>query len=185
MNQVASILNQKLSVPENVLAQELNGEIVILNMDSETYYSLNSVGSRIWQSLTNSENVETAMQQLLQVYLVDETALLRDVTEFVKELSKEELLISYDSQELEGDSLLKQTISLSKKKIDERDLATTEEVNNYHQSEADKAKNIENFLDYEAPLLRKHGKVNDVTEATLLLGTRFDNFFRLPNRAIS
>ncbi|NJL60696.1 MAG: PqqD family protein [Methylacidiphilales bacterium] len=51
MNQVTSILNQKLSIPENVLAQELNGEIVILNMDSETYYSLNSVGSRIWQLL--------------------------------------------------------------------------------------------------------------------------------------
>ncbi|NJR15034.1 MAG: PqqD family protein [Calothrix sp. CSU_2_0] len=106
MNQVTSILNQKLSIPENVLAQELNGEIVILNMDSETYYSLNSVGSRIWQLLANSENVETAMQQLLQIYLVDETALLRDVTEFVKELSKEELLISYDSQELEEESLL-------------------------------------------------------------------------------
>ncbi|NJL60695.1 MAG: hypothetical protein HC903_01260 [Methylacidiphilales bacterium] len=51
----------------------------------------------------------------MQIYLVDETALLRDVTEFVKELSKEELLISYDSQELEEESLLKQTFLLSKK----------------------------------------------------------------------
>lgn len=185
MNQAISILNQKLSIPENVLAQELNGEIVILNMDSETYYSLNSVGSRIWQSLTNSENVETAMQQLLQVYLVDETALLQDVTEFVKELSKEELLISYDSQELKGDSLLKQTISLSKKKIDKRDLATTEEVNKYHQSEADKAKNIEIFLDYEAPLLRKHGKVNDATKSIPVPAPRIDRIFGLSRLDIS
>lgn len=169
MNQAISILNQKLSIPENVLAQELNGEIVILNMDSETYYSLNSVGSRIWQSLTNSENVETAMQQLLQVYLVDETALLRDVTELVKELSKEELLISCHSKEREGESLLKQTFSLSKKK-DKRDLATTEEINKYHQPEEEKAENIDNLLPYEVPLLRKHGKVNDATKSTIPTG---------------
>jgi hypothetical protein len=184
MNQVASILNQKLSVPENVLAQELNGEIVILNMDSETYYSLNPVGSRIWHLLTNSENVETAMQQLLQIYLVDKTALLRDVTEFVKELSKEELLISCDSQELEGESLLKQTFLFSKKNIN-RNLAATGEINKYHQPEEDKVKNIDNLLPYETPLLRKHGKVNDATKGTIILGTKFDNTFRLPFRALS
>ncbi|MBE9211993.1 hypothetical protein IQ247_04575 [Plectonema cf. radiosum LEGE 06105] len=46
MNQVTSIINQ-ISIPENVFAQEVNGEIVILNIDSETYYSLNPVGSRM------------------------------------------------------------------------------------------------------------------------------------------
>lgn len=105
MNQVTSIINQ-ISIPENVFAQEVNGEIVILNIDSETYYTLNPVASRMWLSLTNSENVETAIQQLLQIYLVDEAALLRDVTEFVKELSKEELLISCHSKELEEEILL-------------------------------------------------------------------------------
>ncbi|MBE9217005.1 lasso RiPP family leader peptide-containing protein [Plectonema cf. radiosum LEGE 06105] len=114
------------------------------------------------------------MQQLLQIYLVDETALLRDVTEFVKELSKEELLISYDSKELEDESLLKQTFILSKKK---RDLATTEEVNKYHQLEEEKTKNIDNLLSYEAPLLRKHGKVNDVTQGSLIPGFRIDSRF--------
>ncbi len=34
----------------------------------------------------------------------------------------------------------------------------------------------------ESPLLRKHGQVNDVTEANLLPGIRFDNTFRLPGR---
>ncbi len=38
MNQTTSILNQKLTISENTLSQELHGEIVILNMESESYY---------------------------------------------------------------------------------------------------------------------------------------------------
>jgi hypothetical protein len=44
MNQATSILNQKLSISENALAQEVNGEIVILHFESEFYYTLNAVG---------------------------------------------------------------------------------------------------------------------------------------------
>ena len=106
MNQITSIFNQKLSIPENIIAQELSGEIVILNMDAESYYSLNPVASRIWLSLTNSENVETTIQQLLKIYQVHETRLLEDVTELVKELSAEELLIICDSKQQEEESLL-------------------------------------------------------------------------------
>ena len=78
MNQTTSILNQKLSIPENVIAQELTGEIVILKMESESYYSLNSVASRIWELLISLENVEASIQQLLQVCLVDEATLSRE-----------------------------------------------------------------------------------------------------------
>ena len=98
MNQTTSILNQKLSIPENVIAQELTGEIVILKMESESYYSLNSVASRIWELLISLENVEASIQQLLQVYLVDEATLSRDVTLLAEELLEEELLISCDSE---------------------------------------------------------------------------------------
>ncbi|MBV6623088.1 MAG: PqqD family protein [Rivularia sp. (in: Bacteria)] len=52
MNQTTSILNQKLTISENTLSQELTGEIVILNMESESYYSLNPVGSKVWQGAT-------------------------------------------------------------------------------------------------------------------------------------
>ena len=98
MNQTTSIFNQKLSIPENIIAQELTGEIVMLDMESESYYSLNSSASRIWQLLTSLENIEASIEQLLQVYLVDEATLSGDVTLLAQELVAEELLIGCDNQ---------------------------------------------------------------------------------------
>lgn len=87
-----SIFSSNFSIPDNVLAQELNSEVVLLDMDSESYYSLNPVGSRMWQLLTQSGHLQEAIQQLLQVFLIDETTLLQDVTVLVEELVEEGLL---------------------------------------------------------------------------------------------
>ncbi|MGB3636818.1 MAG: PqqD family protein [Rivularia sp. (in: cyanobacteria)] len=96
MNQATSILNQKLSISENALAQEVNREIVILNFESESYYTLDTVGTKFWQLFTDSDSVETVIQQLVKFYTVDEAALRRDVTKFVEELVEEGLLINGD-----------------------------------------------------------------------------------------
>jgi hypothetical protein len=153
MNQTTSILNQKLSIPENVIAQELTGEIVMLDMESESYYSLNSVASRIWELLTSSENVEASIQQLLQVYLVDEATLSRDVTDLVNELVHEELLIRSDNNDSKTNK---------------------DELNKSKQPEPQKPESLDNRLPYEAPLLRKHGKVNDGTNINFPTGVDFD-----------
>jgi hypothetical protein len=96
MNLTTSILNQKLSISENALSQEVNGEIVILHFESESYYTLDAVGTKFWQLFTDTEDVEAVIQQLVQIYTVDETALRGDVTKFVEELVEEGLLINGD-----------------------------------------------------------------------------------------
>jgi hypothetical protein len=95
MSSTTSILNQ-ISISENALAQEVNGEIVILNFESESYYTLDAVGTKFWQLFTDSDSVETVIQQLVKFYTVDEAALRRDVTKFVEELVEEGLLINCD-----------------------------------------------------------------------------------------
>lgn len=88
-----SIFSSNFSTPENVLAQELNSEVVLLNMDSESYYSLNPVGSQMWQMLSESRDLEGTIEQLLRVFFIDETRLRQDVTALVEELLEEGLLI--------------------------------------------------------------------------------------------
>jgi hypothetical protein len=152
MNQTTSILNQKLTISENTLSQELHGEIVILNMELESYYSLNPVGSKVWQLLTSKETVKTAIEQLLQIYLVDESTLHRDVTLLAEELIEEELLISCDSETEE----VKKSNQLEKS----------------NQSETEK---VDNRLPYDKPLLRKYGKINGETKnSSFFVPGRFD-----------
>jgi hypothetical protein len=136
MNQTTSILNQKLSISENALAQEVNGEIVILHYESEFYYTLNAVGTKFWQLFTAKENIETVIQQLVQIYLVDETTLRHDTSKFVEELVEEELL------NCENEIL-------------ERNLVKVDKIKELLQPQLP-----DNRLPYEAPLLRKHGKVS-------------------------
>ena len=143
MNQTTSILNQKLTISENILAQELTGEIVILNIESESYYSLNPVGSKVWQLLTSKENVKGAIEQLLQIYLVDEPTLRHDVTLLAEQLVEEELLINCDS---EAEEFTKS--------------------NHSEESSQPEAEKVDNRIPYEKPSLRKHGKVNGETNST-------------------
>ena len=154
MNQITSILNQKLSIPENIIAQELTGEIVMLDMESESYYSLNSVASRIWQLLTSLENVEALIEQLLQVYLVDEATLSRDVTLLAEELVAEELLIGCDNEAEE--------------------FKKSNQLQQENQSEPENTQEVDNRIPYEKPLLRKHGKINHETNIVNFDGVSFD-----------
>lgn len=135
-NQLTSNFTLKVSIPENVLAQELNGEVVLLNMENEAYYSLNPVGSQIWQLLTEQGDVETAMQQLLQIYVLDETTQRKDVTILINELLEVNLLQKTEEQ-----------------KVGKIEKQPIESYNNIR-------------LSYEPPKLRKHGTIHDVTLAT-------------------
>ena len=96
MNSTTSILNQKLSISENAISQEVNGEVIIIHFESDSYYTLDTVGSKFWQLFTVSGCVETVIQQLVEIYTVDEVALRGDVTKFVEELLEEGLLINCD-----------------------------------------------------------------------------------------
>jgi hypothetical protein len=92
----------RVAIPPNVLAQELGGEAVLVNLENETYYSLNKVGSQMWQLLTEQGDVETATQQLLQTFAVDESTLRQDVARLVDELIQEGLLAVASTPESAG-----------------------------------------------------------------------------------
>ena len=165
MNQTTSILNQKLTISENTLSQELHGEIVILNIELESYYSLNPAGSKVWQLLTSKETVKTAIEQLLQIYLVDESTLHRDVTLLAEELSEEELLISCDSEAEE--------------------FKKSNQPEQENQPESEISQKVDNRIPYEKPLLSKHGKIHGATNTVFLNVPDFDAGFGFPYVEIS
>ncbi|WP_254568522.1 PqqD family protein [Oscillatoria sp. HE19RPO] len=82
----------QFTIPSHILAQELAGEVVLMNIDNEMYYSLNSVGSQIWQLLSDRLDLETAIEQLLRRFDIDEATLRQDVTQLVDELVAQGLL---------------------------------------------------------------------------------------------
>jgi hypothetical protein len=78
--------DQRLRVPENVATRELDGELVLLNFDTESYFGLDEVGARIWAVLSAAATLDAGIQALLAEFEVDEATLRGDVEVLVTQL---------------------------------------------------------------------------------------------------
>lgn len=84
--------NQRVAVPDSVLFRELDGEAVLLDLETEAYFGLDSMGTAIWQQLAAQPTIEAAVVVLLDEYDVEPARLRADVTEFVGQLVEHGLL---------------------------------------------------------------------------------------------
>lgn len=71
---------------------DLNGESVILNFKSGTYYGLNPVGSYIWNLIQNPKTVGEVEEAVLGHYEVDPSECKHDLLDLLDDLSKNELV---------------------------------------------------------------------------------------------
>lgn len=83
---VTSTFAQRLQVPGNVAVRELDGELVLLNFDTESYYGLDEVGARMWEVLSQSPTIQAGVDQLLEEFDVDPERLRADVEALVGNL---------------------------------------------------------------------------------------------------
>jgi hypothetical protein len=81
--------SDRVRVPDDVLISRLQEESVILNLDSERYFGLDDVGTRILSVLTSSESIEAAYTSLLAEYDVDGHALREDLLALVESLAQQ------------------------------------------------------------------------------------------------
>lgn len=84
--------NQRIALPQNVLYKDLNGEAVLLNLSTETYFGLDEVGNRMISVLVSSESIEAAYRTLLEEYEVNPETLRSDLLSFIENLIKEGLI---------------------------------------------------------------------------------------------
>ena len=78
--------SDRVKIPDDVLISKLQEESVILNLDSERYFGLDDVGTRILSVLTTSDSIEAAYQRLVEEYDVDGQALRLDLAELIENL---------------------------------------------------------------------------------------------------
>ena len=79
--------NTPIAIPDEVLHQQLDAETVLLHLDTETYYGLDEVGSRVWQLLQEHGSTEPVVAALVQEYDVDEATVRRDIDRLLGELA--------------------------------------------------------------------------------------------------
>ncbi len=80
-------LNQTITLSPEVISQEVSGETVLLDLESENYFGLDEVGTRIWQLIKETGDLQAIYNTLLDEYEVEEQRLQTDLEALLSEIA--------------------------------------------------------------------------------------------------
>lgn len=81
------------AVSGDVVFQEVSGETVLLDLNSESYFGLDEVGTRVWALINEGRAVDEMISTLLDEYDVDRATLEADVAALVTSLLEAGLVV--------------------------------------------------------------------------------------------
>jgi hypothetical protein len=82
----------RLARAEGLVASEVNGETVVLSIESGHFYHLNATGSRIWSHVDAPMTFGDLCAAMRAQFAVEADQCRRDVTEFVDKMIAQGLL---------------------------------------------------------------------------------------------
>ena len=91
-NDTQVLLATKVRPSTEVLVSRLGEEMVMLDLTSERYFGLDTVGTAFWEALTTAQSAAAAVDALLELYDVDRETLTRDASKMIAQLKEKGLL---------------------------------------------------------------------------------------------
>jgi Coenzyme PQQ synthesis protein D (PqqD) len=82
----------KVNMP-SVTHETIEGESVIINLETGNYYSLQATGSEIWESLAANTDVASIVEDLSARYSARRAQIEQSVVQLIGELRREELIV--------------------------------------------------------------------------------------------
>ena len=92
-------LSTKITISPDVRYRRIEGEMVLLDLESESYFGLDEVGARCWELLERHGELKVAYTSLLQEYEVDSQRLRADLLQLVSDLEQAGLVVSETREE--------------------------------------------------------------------------------------
>ena len=81
-------------IRDGVMFNRVGDEVVILDLDSGTYFGLDAVGSRLWELIAGHHTVGEALETMLEEYDVTADVLDRDVFRLLGELEEKKIIVA-------------------------------------------------------------------------------------------
>ena len=78
---VATVPSKQLVCNPNVTFQRLGDELVVVNLESDTIYTLNATAAVVWEMLQNGSDVDDIRGRLIADYDVEREQVDREVKE--------------------------------------------------------------------------------------------------------
>jgi coenzyme PQQ synthesis protein D (PqqD) len=84
--------SNRVVVPAHELVRHLDGESVLLNLETEKYFGLDAMATRMWELVTQLPNVEAAFEALSHEFDVQHELLRTHLGELLGQLVENGLL---------------------------------------------------------------------------------------------
>jgi PqqD family protein of HPr-rel-A system len=81
----------RLAIKQSVISADLDGEAVLLDVESGAYYGLDEVAARIWKFLEQGASEEAICAELVEEYEVTPAELRSDIAAFLAILASKGL----------------------------------------------------------------------------------------------
>lgn len=84
----------KYQIPQTVFIQEIDDEVIVLDTETQEYFSLNEVGKDILDFISKNLSHDEIVKELCSMYEVDKLQIDSDLSNFIKALEEKQLIIS-------------------------------------------------------------------------------------------
>jgi len=85
-------INSTVKRNEEVFASEVDGEAVMMNIQTGKYYGLDEIGTRIWELMKEEIEVKKIINELRKEFDVSEQQCKKDVLTLLGDLEKNQLI---------------------------------------------------------------------------------------------
>lgn len=83
---MALTLDQTVAVSEDAVFRELDGESVVLNLESGMYFGLDAVGTTVWRAIEPKGTLRQALERVLAEFDAEQAAAESDLLELAARL---------------------------------------------------------------------------------------------------
>ena len=88
-------LTDRFAVSEDVVAREVGGELVLLDLNSGQYFGLDAVGGRIWELLSDApRDLKEVCDQIESEFDAPRDRIEADLIELATKLRDQELILA-------------------------------------------------------------------------------------------
>lgn len=86
-------LETNYTIPSTVMLQIVDDETLLFNSETELFFTLNAVGTVMWEVMSENSTLCAVYDELIEVYDVPSEQLEADIIVFATVLKEQELLV--------------------------------------------------------------------------------------------
>jgi hypothetical protein len=91
-NEISYFPNTLVNISQQVISRDIDDETVLVNLETERIFTLNSTGARFWQLLGEGQKLDQISRQMQLEYEVNATDVEKEIGDLLNLLIEEGLV---------------------------------------------------------------------------------------------